>query len=59
MLIQQQPYIDAADGDVHIALATSIAKNAGYCYQIEVLKDEIRRLGGDPEKALEDAPPMV
>jgi len=58
MLIDSQPYIDAADGDVHLALSFSIAKNAGYHYQVEVLKDEVRRLGGDPEKALDDAPPL-
>lgn len=59
MVIDAQPYIDAADGDAHLALSFSIAKNAGYCYQIEILKEEIRRLGGDPEKVLDDAPPLV
>ena len=59
MVIDSQPYIDAADGDVHLALSFSIAKNAGYCYQIQILKDEVKRLGGDPEKAIKDAPPMM
>ena len=59
MVIDSQPYIDAADGDVHLALSFSIAKNAGYCYQIQILKDEVKRLGGDPERAIKDAPPMM
>jgi hypothetical protein len=58
MVIDSQKYIDAADGDVHLALSFSIAKNAGYHWQIQVLKDEVRRLGGDPDKALDDAPPL-
>ena len=58
MVIDSQPYIDKADGDVHLALSFSIAKNAGYHYQVQILKDEVRRLGGDPEKALKDAPPL-
>jgi len=58
VVIDSQPYIDAADGNVHLALSFSIAKNAGYHYQIQILKDEVRRLGGDPEKALDDAPPL-
>ena len=59
MVIVSQPYIDAADGDVHIALSFSIAKNAGYHYQVQILKEEVRRLGGDPEKVLGDAPPLA
>jgi hypothetical protein len=56
MVIDSQPYIDNADGDVHLALSFSIAKNAGYHWQIQVLKDEVRRLGGDPEKVLDENP---
>jgi hypothetical protein len=56
VVIDSQKYIDHADGDVHLALSFSIAKNAGYHWQIQVLKDEIRRLGGDPEKVLDENP---
>lgn len=59
MVINTENAIQKAEGDVELALAFQLAKTSGLMYQVKILSEEVRRLGGDPEKAIKDAPRLV